>query len=151
MKRKMITSLLLIVLLALCCAVLTGCGPEPETESQESEFVIEDGVLKKYNGEATNVTVPDGVTGIDARAMRNNKKIKKLVIPDSCTAIGAEAFLMCEKLTTVILPDNGISLGTNCFYGCVSIKEINVPESAVYFPSPFSYTKNSHSIVPNPS
>lgn len=36
--------------------------------SNTSDFVIENGVLTKYNGSNENVVIPDGVTEIGSRA-----------------------------------------------------------------------------------
>ena len=41
------------------------------------KFVIEDGVLTNYNGSASNVVIPDGVTSIERFAFSECKHIKK--------------------------------------------------------------------------
>lgn len=58
------------------------------------DFEIENGVLKKYNGEGGNVIIPEGVI-----------------------IIGEEAFY-CVTLTNIILPDSVEIIKTNAFWGC---------------------------------
>ena len=41
--------------------------------SNEMDFVIENGVLKKYVGPGGDVVIPDGVTAISASAFRGIK------------------------------------------------------------------------------
>ena len=51
-------------------------------------FEIKDGVLIKYHGYQTHVTIPDGVTRIAKKAFSNRKEnIESLVIPESVTEI----------------------------------------------------------------
>jgi len=138
-------SMLLIVLVLVVC-LLSGCGP---TESKPEEFTIVDGVVTGYQGKASEIVIPDGVTAIGKEAFKN-RDIHSVVIPDTCTQIGGQAFLGCKKLTRVVLPDNGIYLGPQCFYQCMAIKEINIPESADFGHQAFSYTADFHDIVPSP-
>ena len=50
--------------------------------NMEKKFVIEDGVLTNYNGSASNVVIPDGVTSIERFAFSECKHIKKVTIPN---------------------------------------------------------------------
>lgn len=46
----------------------------------EEEFVIEDGVLIQYNGNSSDVTIPDGVTKIGDEAFYRNDTIETVKI-----------------------------------------------------------------------
>lgn len=46
-----------------------------------SDFVIENGVLKKYSGSDEEVVIPDNVTAIGKEAFKNCRRIRKVVIP----------------------------------------------------------------------
>ena len=66
------------------------------------EFEIDKyGVLTKYIGIATEVTIPDGVTSIGNSAFWDCKSLTSITIPDSVTEIGKGAFLGCKNLTSI--------------------------------------------------
>ena len=55
------------------------------------DFIIEDGVLKEYVGEESDVVIPDGVTAIGDCAF-DGCDMETVFIPDSVTSIGEGAF-----------------------------------------------------------
>ena len=71
-----------------------------------SDFVIENGVLKKYNGPGGDVTVPEGVTKIRDFAFRGCTGLTSVSLPDSVTEIGDSAFWGCTGLGSVSLPEH---------------------------------------------
>ena len=93
-----------------------------------SDFVIENGVLKKYTGPGGDVVVPDGVTSIGDWAFRNCTSLKSIILPDGVTSIGGSAFAWCESLTSITLPDGLTSIGVGAFEDCTSLKSITLPE-----------------------
>ncbi len=97
----------LSILLALC--LLVGALPV-FTFAAEDDFVIEDGVLTKYNGPGGDVVVPDGVTSISGIAFEGRTDITSVTIPASVT------FLFLESDVVWMGP----------FYGCDSIAEVIV-------------------------
>ena len=60
--------------------------------SNVNDFIIENGILKKYTGTAANVIIPDGVVGIDCQVFRRCKKMMSVSIPTSVKTIGEDAF-----------------------------------------------------------
>lgn len=68
--------------------------------------VIENGILKKYQGTRSHV-----------------------VIPGSVTTIGAKAFQGCESLTTVAIPDTVTEIAADAFEDCEALREIRLSES----------------------
>ena len=119
-------------------------------------FVIENGVLKKYNGWQTFVEIPDTVTAIGDEAFKNNTSMVSVSIPDSVKSIGDSAFYGCTSLLGVVIPDSVEKIAsyafqkcsklasaylpvnekftvinTCTFYECVSLKEIIVPDNIV--------------------
>ncbi len=65
-------------------------------------YKIKDGItITKYNGSATNVTIPQGTTRIDENTFSNKTTITSVTIPDSVTSIGNSAFNGCSGLTSI--------------------------------------------------
>ena len=153
--------------------VLGGCGSKEEEdpsndpywpfgyieETLEGGFVVwkyKDGGcdLMRYDGTATEVTIPDGITRIEG-AFSGNNSIKKVTIPDSVTAIIDEmafgnctaletviigngiteicdgAFFNCTALKTVTIGDGVKEIGDRAFYGCAKLTSVTIPDSVV--------------------
>jgi len=55
-------------------------------------FDIQDGILKKYKGDAENVVIPDNVTSIGAFAFIRNKTLSSVTIPNSVTSMEVGCF-----------------------------------------------------------
>ena len=93
-------------------------------ESKNDEFVINGGILIKYNGDGGSVTVgAPGTTfirGFTADAFRGNTAITEIIFGEHAadiTEIPAEAFLGCTSLVNVVLPANIAVYGENAFAG----------------------------------
>ena len=84
-----------ILALALCLGL---CAP---AFAAEPEFVIEHGVLTKYNGSGGNVAVPGGVA-----------------------EIGLGAFAGCTGLTGVTIPSSVVKIHSSAFFECHSLKDV---------------------------
>lgn len=123
-------------------------------ELKSDDFVIENGVLVNYAGNAEEVRVPEGITEIGRGAFQNNKTIKKVILPDEVITIGAYAFAGCSSLESInmpkkvevigdkafygcgslsgslLLPDHLVSIGASAFYNCTSLTgNLNIPDS----------------------
>ena len=92
------------------------------------EFEICGGVLMKYKGSSTEVSVPDTVRRI-ADGCFSQLMITTVKLPDSVTEIGAHAFDGCTKLETVALPEHLEAIGAYAFNGCVSLSALEIPAS----------------------
>ena len=119
--------------------------------SNASDFVIENGVLKKYVGPGgdvavpegvteiwqrafdiceppTNVTLPDSMTEIRERGFSYFKGLTNITLSENVTTIGKHAFEGCENLTGITIPDSVESIGNGAFWGCYRLSEINCSE-----------------------
>lgn len=92
-----------------------------------SDFVIENGVLKKYSGEDAHVDIPEGVTGIGWATFVNCSVLSGVTIPDSVTSIGGFAFKGCSSLTSVTIPAGVTSIGEFAFADCSSLTRVTIP------------------------
>ena len=97
--------------------------------SNLSDFIIENGVLKKYVGSGGNVTIPNGVKSIGRMAFGNCENVINIVIPVGVECIEEEAFFCCKKLTTVKIPNTILSIGDHAFYQCKSLEQVWIPNS----------------------
>ena len=68
--------------------------------SNANDFVIENGVLKKYVGPGGDVVIPEGVTSIAAHAFFHCRPLERIVIPDSVTNICEHAFDACRSVAS---------------------------------------------------
>jgi hypothetical protein len=80
--------------------------------------------LVGYNGDATEITIPDTVTAVGAYAFYANTAVQKIVVPNTVTSIGASAFAGCEKLTNVTLGEKVVSIDTDAFAGCWNLQTL---------------------------
>lgn len=97
----------------------------------ESEYVIDnDGKIKAYLGNDTNLVVPETVNGIVPTELGGNifknSNIESIVLPDTVDTIGSNAFYNTGLKS---ITANGIcSLNERCFYGCEQLTDINFPD-----------------------
>ncbi len=106
---------------------------EPETAEEkedvavadENGFVIEDGVLKEYTGDATEVVIPDGVTEIGTDAFYK-AAITKVSLPASVEKIGSGAFAEITGLTEVEWSEGLKEIGVKAFNKCSALSSIYI-------------------------
>ena len=116
--------------------------------SNINDFVIENGVLIKYQGPGGDVVIPDGVTRIDDMAFTGCTSLTSVVISEGVTSIGDSAFSGCKGLADangfvivqnalhgyygkggdVVIPEGVTSIGWGAFAGCSSLTSVVIPE-----------------------
>ena len=96
---------------------------------QKDEFVIVgNGVLLKYNGKTTDVTLPSNVKVI-ADAFNSASKMESITIGNKVTAIADYAFNGCLSLKTVVLEGKIETIGNCAFLGCSALESITLPKT----------------------
>lgn len=98
---------------------------------EDENFVISEGILQEYKGDAGFADIPEGVTGIGYEAFKGRKSLLGVKIPSTVTDIALYAFEDCENLLVIGIPDSVESIGARAFVGCKSLKEIILPDKAV--------------------
>ena len=96
---------------------------------KENDFVIRAGVLEKYNGSDTMVTIPQSVVAIGKGAFKECYGLKEVSIPESVVIIDEEAFQSCKALQKVLLPNGLKEVGWYAFRWCERLSEISFPDS----------------------
>ena len=100
-----------------------NCG---YVNKSSDEFVVSGDVLLKYNGNASNVIVPNGIDIIAPQAFYGNTRINNVSLPESVTFIGAYAFYNCSNAIINIPKISGsLTIGTNALNGAGQVKYLN--------------------------
>ena len=97
--------------------------------NDDTDFIIEDGVLKLYQGNDANVVIPSDVTEIGPSAFRNNKSIKTVEFSSNVEKISNNAFMGCTSLKSVALNNKLTTISYSSFNSCSVLKEITIPNS----------------------
>ncbi|MDR0859019.1 MAG: serine hydrolase [Oscillospiraceae bacterium] len=105
-----------------------GAIPELSSEPKTygSEFDISEGVLVKYNGNASEAEIPEGVTAIGRGAFDGSRNLTKVTLPGTLRSIGAYAFAHCTSLKRVKFPDSLQSIGKYAFFR-TALKTVRLP------------------------
>lgn len=129
MKRHPLTRLLglLLPLVLLTCFASAA-------EPADSGFTIQSGILTAYHGKGGAVTIPNGVTEIEANVFRENSAITSVSIPGSVQTIGFSAFENCPNLSAVQFSEGLLTIDRAAFAGC-PLKSVSLPDSLLYIGS----------------
>lgn len=85
-----------------------------EPDIDLADYEIEDGILVRYIGPGGSVVVPDTVVQIGNSAFEGSK-VTDVTLPDRITDIGARAFADCFELSEIDLPDSLEKIGELAF------------------------------------
>ena len=140
MKRN-IRIILAITTVLFMCLALVACGSVNTSTKAglvESEWVTEDVegdetacTIKKYNGYATNVVIPDScegkiVVGIGDGAFMNNRTMMAVSVPDTITEIGVGAFDGCTYMRSFHIGAFIRTIGEGAFANCTDIRTFTI-------------------------
>lgn len=89
----------------------------------ENDLVIE------YVGDATELTLPEGVRFIGGGFASHNKNLTSITLPEGLLSIGVEAFRQCEVLSAYNIPSTVTRICEGAFRTTRHITEINIPDS----------------------
>ncbi len=103
---------------------------QPEAPNAE-DFEITDGVLEKYNGRDTEVTIPAGVTAIGDRAFFNSR-VQSVTVPAGVVSIGESAFESCSSLSSISLPAGLTEIKDLAFRECGKLEAVALPEGLAH-------------------
>ena len=97
--------------------------------SNASDFIIENGVLVRYEGSGGTVTIPEGVTEIGENAFAQCAGLTEVILSDTVKTVGISSFFWCRQLERVQLGKHTEKLDLFAFSCCDQLKEITIPES----------------------
>lgn len=119
----------------------SGSGAGQKTE--QSDFVIRNGVLTAYRGKAAEVIIPNEVTSISSFAFYGNSAVKSVTIPSSVTTIDKYAFFRCPSLKYVVFAKENTGLAENIIYQCDKLTNIVASKGS----SAYQYAKKNDLLV----
>lgn len=96
--------------------------------SENHQFLVEAGVLKKYTGPGGKVTVPAEITVIGGAAFQDCHRLTEVLLPEGVTQLGDWAFSHCERLKRINIPKSVSRIGWYAFAGCERLETVTVPE-----------------------
>lgn len=98
----------------------------------EGDFVtFNDEILLSYTGSDAEVTIPEGIEYIGAKAFEANKTITKINFPEGLVSIGNSAFKECKALSELVIPDGVLKICDSAFYEINHITTLNIPDSVI--------------------
>lgn len=100
---------------------------EGTVRTQDADFIIRGGVLERYNGNDTDVIIPDSVVEIGHHAFFNCPGIKSITFSNGLQYIGEYCFADCRALKQISLPETVKEIGRYALSGCRSLEIIIVP------------------------
>ena len=113
----------------------------------DDEFLVEDGVLKKYRGIANVLEIPEGVTEISSTVFHQNASVREVILPNTLTTIGGWAFNDCYSLQTINIPDSVTNIEDEAFYGTPWYNGLNEEFNVVGDGVLIKYTGGSHYVT----
>ena len=125
-------------------AAMLFCGTAAfadNAEYFEFEMLSDNTVhISGYNGEQTEVHIPNSINGGTVTAIRNgafknNETITAVYIPNSVESVEAQAFMNCQRLESVMLGEGVTALGYGVFQDCISLKSVSVPGGVQIIPA----------------
>lgn len=96
-----------------------------DSTTPSNDFIIEDGVLTKYNGPGGKVVVPAGVTVIGRNAFAGREDITSVELPEGLTAIGVMSFER-TGITSIDMPDSVTSIDDSSFNSCKKLTDVKL-------------------------
>lgn len=132
----------------LCAAMMLSFVPpvaaEAAAQPPDSSIIdipegmtIEGTTVTGYNGDATELVVPEGVTAIGEYAFLNCDALQEVTLPESLIEIENGAFQQ-SGLTTITVPENVTVIGDSAFRKTDSLKEVTILGAATVGASAFS-------------
>lgn len=133
-------------------------GALPEYQAQEFHscpkladkdgFIIFKNVVFGYEGNASNLILPDGITKIATEAFAVKDSIQSITIPGTVALVEECAFSDCKKLENVVLQEGVKEIGDYAFDSFQSkLIHITIPASVTAIGENICNNKNTNLVV----
>ena len=102
----------------------TDFGGAYMVTEQNDGLLIRENAVYKCRAFATDVTIPNTVTGINKSAFYNIQSLSSVTIPSSVVNIQTTAFRGCTNLTSIRIPNSGATIAQDAFGYCDNLDTI---------------------------
>lgn len=140
MAKRFVT-VIFIIMLALCCGILSGCKEKEQTDDTEGfSFALQgdEYAVTGYQGK-TEITVPAAYNGKKVTSIAEsafvNSNVSKVIISEGIKTIGSNAFAAARGLYYIYIPASVTTIGDNIFSECSALNEIEVSKDNTVFSS----------------
>ena len=129
---------ILCICAVVCAVILFGTVDAKADTYGDYEYTVNDDgktvTITKYNGSATDLTVPYSINGKKVTVIGNyafywRSSLVTVKLPSALLDIQQDAFSMCKNMYQINLPSGLSSIGDFAFYSCESLKSITLPSS----------------------
>ena len=101
-----------------------------------AKLTVDNGIVSKYSGNVTELTIPDGISEIadpksygDKGIFEGHSELTSVILPEGLLRIGESAFEDCIGLTNIIIPASVKEIGRSAFKGCKGLTSITIPDN----------------------
>lgn len=95
-------------------------------DNTDEFFIVGDGVLIDYKGNAENVQVPEGVKRI-GDAFTDHTEIVSVSLPDSLLYLSEGSFYGCTSIENLVIPNSVQTIDAEAFSGLCNLKTLSIP------------------------
>ncbi len=95
-------------------------------DNTDEFFIVGDGVLIDYKGNAENVQVPEGVKRI-GDAFTDYTEIVSVSLPDSLLYLSEGSFYGCTSIENLVIPNSVQTIDAEAFSGLCNLKTLSIP------------------------
>ena len=129
---------ILCICAVMCAVILFGTVDAKADTYGDYEYTVNDDgntvTITKYNGSATDLTVPYSINGKKVTAIGDyafywRSSLVTVKLPSGLLDIQQYAFAICENMSQITLPSGLSFIGDYAFYKCESLTSITLPSS----------------------
>lgn len=101
-----------------------------------AKLTVDNGIVTKYSGNVTELTIPDGITEIanpksfiDKGIFEDHSELINIILPEGLIRIGDKAFANCSGIINITIPQSVKHIGKEAFKGCKNLASITLPKN----------------------
>ena len=80
-----------------------------------------------YQSKITEIDIPESVTTIRYRALRECAGLTEVTLPSGLTTLGSESLCQCTSLRSILIPEGVTNIENYTFFECSSLQRVTIP------------------------